>query len=153
MTSPLDIASKALQGQGLAAPGSGRGSSTDLIAKLPVGTTTQTPDPTKPLPVPTTATPNVNAKSANVAQELLSDQQLASFEKNGISAEKIARLKAAKSAAEQAAILNESVQQDREKWLKIIALIAPVMLNNWKVDANQVAWWKEAVPAFSGVIS
>jgi hypothetical protein len=43
-------------------------------------------------------------------------------------------------------------QGDETKWLEILSLLIPVMINRGKINAEQVDWWKKMVPALSSVL-
>jgi hypothetical protein len=58
----------------------------------------------------------------------------------------------AKTTEEQEKILSSYTSQGQKNKLEtLLALIIPVLLNNGKVDANQVAWWEKAFPAITGM--
>ena len=53
----------------------------------------------------------------------------------------------------QSKALNGQAKTDfMEKWGKLLAMLIPVLINNGRVDANQVAWWKEAFPMMYGLV-
>jgi hypothetical protein len=113
----------------------------NLLANVNLGITTTTASPPVEPPANSSGVASPSTQSPNGKW---SKEQLAEIN---------AALTAAKSGDEQRAILAKVAQGDQNKWLALIALLVPVMLNNWKVDANQVNWWKEAVPAMSGVLT
>lgn len=43
-------------------------------------------------------------------------------------------------------------QGDESKWLEILSLIIPVMINGGKINAEQCEWWKKMVPALNSVL-
>jgi hypothetical protein len=54
---------------------------------------------------------------------------------------------------EKAALFKKISQGNEDKLLALLSLLIPVALNGWRVDANQVAYWKDLVPAVKGVLT
>jgi hypothetical protein len=44
-------------------------------------------------------------------------------------------------------------QGDESKWLEILSLLIPVMINGGKINAEQVDWWKKMVPALNNALT
>jgi hypothetical protein len=114
-------------------------------AKLPAATTTQTAQPIAT--TPSAATPKLDAKTT---------AQISALVPKGYTSEQLVKLATdvsnAKTDEERDKILSSYTSQGQKNKLEtLLALIIPVLLNNGKVDANQVAWWKEALPAMTGM--
>lgn len=66
--------------------------------------------------------------------------------------EQEAELGKVKTEADLRGAKEKLAQGDESKWLAILSLLIPVMINGGKINAEQVAWWEKMVPALSSVL-
>jgi hypothetical protein len=126
-----------------------------LIPSVEQSNTTQRDLRARVLAIPPTTTggssipPNPPSLSSPQTAQDLSETSRAAAAKQ---AEQIAELSRVDTEVKLREAKAKLAQGDESKWLAILSLLIPVMLNGGKVNAEQVNWWKEMVPQLGAIL-
>lgn len=90
---------------------------------------------------PATASPNADAQLAGGSWTAAERAEINTILNKAVTQE------------EKAALFKKIAQGNDDKLMALLSLLIPVALNGWRVDANQVAYWKDLVPAVKGVLT